>query len=361
MIQTINPYATARTAEIMSRYRPIAPKPEASTANNTMDDHDNSGAVLPHSIRKSPYLRNVWAHLQARPTRTRKRGRTAAFAPPSVKRTRTTCLHGLSQVAIDSPAKNLAMHGFAHTAANGLPQISIVPLNCGLDAAVATLAESVALPLIRCSQLPVLANKGKENCSKAIDLNMEADHQSPEELDFMPQLKEPVKPSVISPQPVRPVGSSVTVKSITGDSGRRSPTVMGAEEVEKEVEAEEVPAFISDSSNKVRLTNSAYKEMVGQPECCWLDCVAAAACAGKHVRKRIGGGVVLHFGDSEVEMWMHGFTCRVKIEWESDGKKRCVDAFCSAVKLACEAKDYQFMWRFHTNDQEAFKSASHII
>ncbi|KAL0432588.1 UNVERIFIED_CONTAM: hypothetical protein Slati_2593100 [Sesamum latifolium] len=167
MIQTISPYASARTAEIMSRYRPIAPKPEAPSPNSAAE---NDNSALPNGIRKSPYLRNVWAHLQARPTRTRKRGRTAAFAPPSVKRTRT-CLQGLSppfQVITSSPAKNLAMHGFSHA----LPQISLlpnlVPLKCGLDTAVTTLAESVALPLLCCTaaaaaavQAPVV-NRGKK-------------------------------------------------------------------------------------------------------------------------------------------------------------------------------------------------------
>ncbi|EYU36389.1 hypothetical protein MIMGU_mgv1a014853mg [Erythranthe guttata] len=135
MIQTINPYATARTAEIMSRYRPIAPKPESPATGSAAE---NDSSAVPSGIRKSPYLRNVWAHLQARPTRTRKRGRAAAFSPPSVKRART-CLQGLASpyqgVITGSPAKNLAMHGFSHAAAaaaNGqMGQFSLVPLNCG--------------------------------------------------------------------------------------------------------------------------------------------------------------------------------------------------------------------------------------
>ncbi|KAI3460144.1 hypothetical protein Pfo_016807 [Paulownia fortunei] len=347
MMQTINPYATARTAEIMSRYRPIAPKPEAPTTNS-MAENENSG--VPNGIRKSPYLRNVWAHLQARPTRTRKRGRTAAFSPPSVKRART-CLQGLSppyQVT-NSPAKNLAMHGFTHTA-NGLPQISLVPnlvpLKCGLDTAVTTLAESH--PII---------DKGKESCCKGIDLNMTAADQGPEELDLLPQLQEPVKPRIISPRPVRPVGSSITVKSITDDPGRQT-VAKGPEEVEEAVEAEAVPAIVSDSNNKVRMSNSAYKELVGQPECGWLDCANGKnySSGGGGACKRIGGEVSLQFVDSKLQQSMHGFSCRVKIEWESEGKKNSVNASCNAVKLACQAKDYQFLWRFQTS--EAWKSAS---
>lgn len=361
MIQTISPYASARTAEIMSRYRPIAPKPEAPTANSTAE---NDNSAVPSGIRKSPYLRNVWAHLQARPTRTRKRGRTASFAPPSVKRTRT-CLQGLSppyQVITSAPVKNLAMHGFSHC---GLPQISLlpnlVPLKCGLDTAVTTLAESVALPLICCTaaaaaQAPIV-NRGKEkenSCGKGIDLNMTATDQGPEELDFLPQLKEPVKPSVISPRPVRPVGSIIIVSSITDDPGRQTVPTGRPEEVEEAVEAEAIPTIVSDSNNKVRITNSAYKEMVGQPECGWLDCAARnnGRGSGGGACKRIGGEVLLRFEDSELQIASTGgFSCRVKIEWESKGKKKCVNAGCEGVKLGCQAKDYQFLWRFRTMDQ----------
>ncbi|KAK6130811.1 hypothetical protein DH2020_035452 [Rehmannia glutinosa] len=336
----------------MSRYRPIAPKPESSNPNS-MAENENSG--LPNGIRKSPYLRNVWAHLQARPTRTRKRGRTAAFAPPSVKRART-CLQGLSppfQVT-NSPAKNLAMHGFT-IAGNGVlapPQISLVPMNCCLDSAVTTLAESVALPLFcgAAAVQPTVINKGKE-----IDLNMTAADQVPEELDLLPQLQEPAKPSVISPRPVRPVGSSIFVESISDDLRREIMAAMGPEEVEEIVEAENVPTIVSDSNNKVRMCNAAYKELVGQPECGWLDCASAGKiCGGGGACRRIGGEISVQFLESKkVEMCMHGFSCRVKIEWESKGKKNSVNANCNGVKLACEGKDYQFLWRFFTSDDAA--------
>ncbi|XP_073121058.1 uncharacterized protein [Henckelia pumila] len=354
MIQTINPYASARTAEIMSRYRPIAPKPEAinsvaenSDIQNGSGEQENSG--MPQSIRKSAYLRDVWAHLQARPTRTRKRGRSAAFPPPPMKRSRNG-FQGISApfkvTNTNSPAKHLAMHGF-----------SLVPINCGLDAAVTTLAETVALPLLHyttaeATQIPVTGNEGV-CCRKGIDLNMEAADEAagPKELDFMPQLKQPVKANIITPQPVRPIGSTIVVKNI-GDyaGGHAAAAAKRADEMEKEIEGDEVPAMISDSNNKVRVTNAAYKEMVGQPECCWLDCVAA--CGGGC--KRIGGEVSLQFcGDPEVKMKsMHGFTSQVEIVWESEGKKRCVNGFCDVVKVGLDKeKNCRFLWRFHTSDQ----------
>ncbi|KAL2529521.1 hypothetical protein Fot_22122 [Forsythia ovata] len=357
MIRAVNPYNTARTAEIMSRYRPIAPKPEAAQENSGVSE--SSG--VPQSMRRSPYLRNVWNHLQARPTRTRKRGRTS-FAPPVVKRARA-CLQGLSppyQVT-NSPAKNLAILGFAHNA-NGLPQLppvpNLIPLKCGLDSIVTTPAESVALPVLRCSTA-----QNPEGKKPELDLNMAVEDS--EELDFMPQLKEPINPGVITPRAVRPIGSTVSVKSISENLGQRTTTtgkqvLMSPVEVEEEVEAEAVPAVVSDSNNKVRLTNSAYKEMVGQPECCWLDFVPS--CDGKHggggACKRIGGEVLLQLEDSSFSLSLNGFNCWVKIEWASNGKRRSVNAFCEAMKLGCEAKDYQFLWRFHKS--EASKSGSNI-
>ncbi|GFQ07626.1 hypothetical protein PHJA_002906700 [Phtheirospermum japonicum] len=324
MIQTINPYASSRTAEIMSRYRPIAPRPE-TLSPNSMPENDNPSG-LPTGIQKSPYLRNVWAHLQARPTRTRKRGRTAAFAPPSTKRARP-CLQGLIPApafnqATYSPARSLSMHGFAHAAAN------LVPINCCLDTAVTTLAESVALPLLCCDA----ADRGKE---KGIDLNLAA--AAVEEAVESPRV-------VISPRPVRPVGSTVLVEKISDDLRRKRMPVKGAEEVEEIVEAEKVPTIVSDSNNKVRMCNSAYRELIGQPECGWLDCAAGN-------QRRIGGEISLKFVHSKVQLSMHGFKCRVKIEWESKGIKKSVNAYCHGVKLACPAKDYQFLWRFYETDQ----------
>ncbi|XP_073304698.1 uncharacterized protein [Primulina huaijiensis] len=366
MIQTINPYASARTAEIMSRYRPIAPKPEATSINSLAEnsyfqngsEKESSGA-MPQSIRKSAYLRDVWAHLQARPTRTRKRGRSAAFPPPPMKRSRSS-FHGMSTSfkVTNLPAKNLSVHGFSHTP-NGF---SLVPINCGLDAAVTTLAESVALPRIHYTaadptQIPVIGNEGKDHaCRKEIDLNVKAE-EGPKELDFMPQLKQPAKSNIITPQPVRPIGSSIVVKNISDSTGIHAATAKRPEEVEKEIEGDAVPAIISDSNNKVRITNAAYKEMVGQPECCWLDCVAA--CSGGC--KRIGGEVLLQFcGDSEVKiMSMHGFTSQVKIVWESEGKRSCFNGFCDVVKVGFEEKNCRFLWRFHTS--EAPKTGSDDI
>ncbi|KAL5777586.1 hypothetical protein ACOSP7_010512 [Xanthoceras sorbifolium] len=355
MIKTLTPYSTAatpeKTAEIMSRYRPIAPKPEASL--NSMSESAK--------IRQSPYLRNLWPQLQARPTRTRKRGRTA-MSPPTLdlKRPKTLALGLSSPTHLTSPAKNLSFQGFAHAPQLTLPNSSALSAN--LENPTTTASNLVTLPLLPCTpQTPEL-----KNCTeplggvKIIDLNKVA--ESPEEKDLLLQLQAPSTTNVISPQPVRPVGSSISVGCIKEDPSL-TPAVQvpkKPEEVEEEVESESLPAIITDSNNKVRMANSAYKEMVGQPECSWLDSmVTNDGKLGGRSCKRICGEVMLHFCDSEGvhAVSSNGFTCWVRIEWGSVGKKNSINAFCDVIRLSCESKDYLFAWRFHTHTRDTSQSS----
>ncbi|XP_031108730.1 uncharacterized protein LOC116013223 [Ipomoea triloba] len=370
MMQTLNPYSTtAKTAEIMARYRPIAPKPEASGSGSGSPSSPENSNALPQSIRKSPYLRNIWPQLQARPTRTRKRGRSA-LAPPPLKRARA-CLQGLSPPyhVMASPAKSWSLQGFTHNP-NGFPQIPILPLKCGVDNPVSTIANSITLPFLARNSPPSIPAKpleptsphnGAENsrAERGIDLNMAA--EVPEEIDFMSKFQ---RPAVITPRPVRPVGSNIYIGCITKDDRQPEKKLpKKPEEVENEVETEVLPAVISDSNHKVRLANSAYKEMVGQPECRWLDYTAYGGDGkegGSTACKRICGEVILQFLDScDVPLSSDRFTCWVRIEWRSNDKKNSVRALCDAVKLACQSKDYLFQWRFHTKEHSS-ESASNI-
>ncbi|KAK6245901.1 hypothetical protein QQP08_023036 [Theobroma cacao] len=364
MIKTLNPYSTtAKTAEIMSRYRPIAPKPEVP-ANSL-----NENSAMSQKIRQSPYLRNLWPQLQARPTRTRKRGR-AALSPPTLKRARTHVLGLSSPSLVTSPAKNLSLQGFSH----GIPQLSVpnfVNTGGGLESSCAPPASLVTLPLLPCPPSgPIAAKKATlpalncmEPCGgeKVIDLNTVA--EIPEEKDLLKQLQGPVTSGVIAPQPIRPVGSSISVGCISEDPSLTPPMQVPkkSEEVEEEVESEALPAVISDSNNKVRLANSAYKEMVGQPECPWLDSmVTVEGRAGGNSCKRICGEVMLHLSDSRVPVTSNRFSCWVRIDWGSDGKKSSINAFCDVIRLSCQSKDYLFTWRFHTHNREATHSSCNV-
>ncbi|KAI5354317.1 PREDICTED: LOW QUALITY PROTEIN [Prunus dulcis] len=376
MIKTLNPYNTntQKTAEIMSRYRPIAPKPE--TPANSAGENPS----LSQKIRESPYLRNLWPQLQARPTRTRKRGRSA-LSPTTFKRQRTHHVFGFSTPChVTSPAKNLTLDGFAHA-------LSQLPIPTSFDAVKST--NLMTLPLLQYppppppppsppppppSSVPVVTNQAMvpaefelikpcEGEEKLIDLNTVA--EIPEEKDLLQQLQgispTPTPINVIAPQPVRPVGSSISVGCIKTD-----PSLAPAEQapkkpedVEDEVESEALPSIISDSHNKVRMANSAYKEMVGQPECSWLDSmVTSDGRFGGSSCKRISGEVILELSEAEVPVSSNGFSCWVRIEWGNEMDKHAIHAFCDVIKLSCETKDYLFSWRFHTHSKEGSQSSS---
>jgi hypothetical protein len=199
-----------------------------------------------------------------------------------------------------------------------------------------------------------------------IDLN-NTKVEIPQERDLLQQLQKPASSNtnnvinVIVPQPIRPIGSCISVGCINEVSVSTIPYVTQQkpkkpEELEQEVESEELPAVISDSYNRVRMVNSAYKEMVGQPECPWLEIQCGSSSC-----KRISGEVTLHLSDStsNIPISSNGFSCWVRIEWENnDQKKNCVNAFCDVVKLCCDqSRDYVFTWRFHTRTREASQSS----
>ncbi|KAJ0025100.1 hypothetical protein Pint_08634 [Pistacia integerrima] len=299
MIKTLSPYSTntAKTAEIMSRYRPIAPKPEAPVSPMSESP----------KIRQSPYLRKLWPQLQARPTRTRKRGRAGH---------------------VSSPAKNLSLHGFAH----GVPLSNLAADSGSLENPTEAPSSLVTLPLLPCTPSAVA--------------------EIPEEKDLLLQLQGPSITKIIAPQPVRPVGSSISVGYISEDPSL-TPAVQvpkKPEEVEEEMESEVLPAVISDSNNKVRMANSAYKEMVGQPECSWLDSMV-------NYDGKLGGSSCKRICESGVPVSSNGFSCWVRIEWGSHGKKNSINAFCDVIRLSCESKDYLFTWRFHTYNRDTSQSS----
>jgi hypothetical protein len=295
--------------EILARFRPIAPKP--------------SQAVSPvQAVAEGVVATNrVLCQLQSRPCRARKRGRpslgpaspTSAAAPPAPKRKR---------------------------AAPPYP-----PLRCAATTdAVATATRahvSVVVPGSACFPMaslpPPAAGSG--------DVAAEEHRDVPVERDLLRKLLEP---KVISPRAVRPVGSTIRVESIhRADAAFTNTVSKTAAEVEEELEADALPVVVTDPSNRVRLVNEAYKEMVGQPECPWLRAVAAAS-------RRISGEVVLVVAERASLPETYGaFTCTAKIEWEYDGKCTSVSVPCDVSRLQCESRDYSFTWRFRTSDVEA--------
>ncbi|GJN32913.1 hypothetical protein PR202_gb21456 [Eleusine coracana subsp. coracana] len=297
--------------EILARFRPIAPKP-SSLAVSPAQQAVAEGVVATN---------RVLCQLQSRPCRARKRGRPTTLAPASPT----------------SPAAK------RKRAAPPYP-----PLRCAAATntdAVATATRAV-VPASSAACVPMAAAKAaREEEEKQRDVPVERD-----------LLRKLLEPTVISPRAVRPVGSTIRVECIitARTDDMTSPTAVSktAADVEAELEADAVPAVVSDSSCRVRLVNEAYKEMVGQPECPWLRAVAAAS-------RRISGEVVLVVAEHEqaaLPESAHGvpFACTARIEWECDGKWTSVSVPCDVTRLQCESRDdYLFIWRFRTSDADA--------
>ncbi|CAN8291172.1 unnamed protein product [Cochlearia groenlandica] len=351
MIKILNPHTTTtttlKTAEILSKYRPIAPKPGTTSQAN---DNDLS-STMSHKINQSPYLRSLWPQLQARPTRTRKRGRGGMgthTSPLAMKRPKscTSNNNSTQHTLFGCPIKTLSFQAFAthHHPPHGLPNLAQVGYALENNNGSSS-SDLVTLPLLQCSPLPsskCMETEIKGRC--VTDLNKT--HEVIQERDFLKQLQGPIvsttpKPTsrVISPLAIRPVCSRINVACINPSPNPSGFTSKSPQEVEEAVESDYLPAIISDSNNRVRLVNSAYKEMMGQPECSWLDSMVRG--------KRICGEVMIRFGESEIPE-NNGFSCWVRIEWGRDGNEEFVHAFCDVAKLACDSKDYVYTWRFHT-------------
>ncbi|KAI4389866.1 hypothetical protein MLD38_002040 [Melastoma candidum] len=337
MIKALPPPSYSRTAEILSRYRPIAPKPHQLPSDCTSPDKSTP----------SPHLRTLLPQVHARPARTRKRGRGASAASSlsssSSKRHRSSA-PSAHAVPPSVPTPHPRVFGSNHGVLGDVPMENSVR---GL----------VTLPLLPGSETGCSSPGGLNNQEE--DFVMVAVAEVLEEKDLLQQLQAPREgssnsggsASVISPRPVRPVGSSIVVGCMNEYAAVKDMllSMRKAEEVEEEVESEKLPAVISDSNGRVRLANSAYKEMVGQPECPWLDSVVA----GQHPKsKRISGDVILRFCD-DASAKLAGkkagacFRSWVRIEWG----KRSVKAVCDVQRLRCEYKDYVFCWRFHAEEE----------
>lgn len=305
MVQPADPAVKAN--QILARFRPIAPKP-ALAAASPVAQAAAEGVVAAN---------RVLCQLQNRPCRARKRGRPTVV-PVSPK----------------SPAQPAAKRKRA--------EAPYPPLRCA--AATATRAHvSVVVPDSAC--LPLASLPPATTVAGDLVKVAAEERDVPVERDLLRKLLEP---KVISPRAVRPVCSTIYVERIHRTDATCTAVVSKtAAEVEVELEADALPAVVSDSSNRVRLVNDAYKEMVGQSECPWLDAVAAAS-------RRISGEVALVVGEPASLPEPHGvFTCTARIEWEYGGKCTSILAPCDVSRLQCESRDYLFTWRFRTVDADA--------
>ncbi|KAI3933942.1 hypothetical protein MKW92_051544 [Papaver armeniacum] len=321
--------SSSKLDEIMSRYRPIAPKP-------ILDQTDAASATTTTG--------NTSRNLQISNKRVRKRGRYGLSSSAARKRTKATTptqLHGPSSTnTTTSSSYGLGFNALFFSPPPPPPpppheapiQIEKQPMMSLLNGFTNSTITTIEIP----KEMDLLKTLHAGQVSPGHNINSGCGSGN-----------------LIAPQPVRPVGSSISVGCISEDPNSSSTACVKKqqpEEVEAEVESDTLPVVVSDSRNKVRLANSAFKEMVGQPECAWLDSMGANTEKLTSKAKRISGEVMLDLSNSQVPVSSNGFSCNVKVEWGRNGEKSCVCAPCNVMKLSCESKDYLFTWRIHTTD-----------
>lgn len=180
----------------------------------------------------------------------------------------------------------------------------------------------------------------------------------PVERDLISKLQ---VPKVIRPRPARPLWTTICIDSsnvaVVGSGPETAAPASNktAREVEAELELPgALPAVVSGHRNRVHLVNDAYKAMVGQPVCPWLDALPGAGAS-----RRINGIVALDvrtFGPAprlpkNAGSSSDAFPCTARITWEHGGGSAIASLTvpCAVEHLAGGSGDYRFIWRFDSS------------
>ncbi|CAN6300228.1 unnamed protein product [Urochloa humidicola] len=153
-------------------------------------------------------------------------------------------------------------------------------------------------------------------------------------------------PKVIKPLPTRPKRSIIRIDS-TNLPVEIPVSKKTVREVKEEMELPHVlPAIVSGrNNNRVHLTNDAYKEMVEQPVCLWLDSLPGAGTS-----RRINGEVFLHVRTFDTVSCLPigrcAFPCTARISWDREDAIALLKVPCAVERLSDNPDDYSFIWRF---------------
>lgn len=171
----------------------------------------------------------------------------------------------------------------------------------------------------------------------------------PVERDFISKFQ---VPKVIRPRPSRPLRTSICIDcSNIFDTANSAVGVVMSKKTVMEVVTEMenphgLPTIVSGyNNNRVHITNDAYKAMVGQLICPWLDFVP-----GVGTSRRINGEVVLSVRSFSVVPRLSSlrcaFPCTARISWEREDATASLTVPCTVEHLPENPLDYRFIWKF---------------
>jgi len=147
---------------------------------------------------------------------------------------------------------------------------------------------------------------------------------------------------VIAPQPLRAVGSTITVQTIDTLNPNAAPLTESYEFVQESLNKGDMPSVITDHRFRVRWVNTAYKRLVGQPKCSWL----ASAVGDNDAPLRLAGDVSLVCDGMQLPDGIPAFTCHVGIQWSHQGEHSAMSVPSEVARLDSNS----YVWRFDVCD-----------
>ncbi|KAH7439445.1 hypothetical protein KP509_04G060800 [Ceratopteris richardii] len=146
---------------------------------------------------------------------------------------------------------------------------------------------------------------------------------------------------IIVPEPRRPVCSTISVESITGISNAKDELKYSSEHVESQLEESNLPGLIADVLNVVRGVNTAYKAMVGQPECPWLMSTV-------HSCSPTIAGAVLLSSNVDIPTSASSFSGRVNVQWtrRNSGQRTSMTLPCDVTAFEADDSGRMLAWQF---------------
>ncbi|KAH7439454.1 hypothetical protein KP509_04G061700 [Ceratopteris richardii] len=146
---------------------------------------------------------------------------------------------------------------------------------------------------------------------------------------------------IIVPEPRRPACSVISVETTTAISNAELELKYSSEHVESQLEASNLPGLIADLLNVVRWVNTAYKAMVGQPECPWLTSTV-------HSCSPTIAGAVLLSSNVDIPTSASSFSGRVNVKWtrRSSGHPTSMTLPCDVTAFGTEHSRRMLAWQF---------------
>lgn len=156
---------------------------------------------------------------------------------------------------------------------------------------------------------------------------------------------------MIAPQPVRAVGSTIYLESISSSDVHAASLGETLELAQERLEKGDMPSVITDIRHRVRWVNTAYKRMLGQPECLWL--ASTMGCNNDEdprAQARLAGEVSLVCDSIQPPAEPAVFLCGVRIQWSNQGEHSTMSVPAEVVRLYDATSGCMRLWRFDVRD-----------